>query len=403
MKYPSQTRGYRIALNFVMNILLVHNFYQQPGGEDQVFAEEGALLERHGNTVSRFTMDNDAIAQLGKVELARKTIWNKQSQQLLRDKIREIRAEVVHFHNTFPLISPAAYYTAHEEGAAVVQTLHNYRLLCPAATFYRDGGVCEDCLKRAIPWPGVLHKCYRDNRSASAVTAAMLAIHRAKGTWSREVDRYIALTKFAADKFIEGGIPSNKIVVKPNFVDPDPGISDGSGGFFLFVGRLTVEKGISTLLKAWESMQNPVGLKVIGDGPLRKEVEAAAARCATIEYLGRQPPPTVYNMMGSAKALVFPSEWYEGQPRTIIESLAKGTPVIASRLGSMPELVEHGRTGLLFEAGKGDELARQVSQLCADGTNIASMRQAARQEFELRYTAQQNYPLLMEVYRQARA
>jgi glycosyltransferase involved in cell wall biosynthesis len=386
-----------------MNVLLVHNFYQQAGGEDQVFADEGALLEKHGHTVARFTMDNDAIAQMSKLELARKTIWNSDAQKSLKDAIREIKAEVVHFHNTFPLISPAAYYAAHEAGAAVVQTLHNYRLLCPAATFYRNGGVCEKCLGRAVPWPGVLHKCYRGNRVATAAVAAMLSYHRTKRTWRDQVDVYIALTEFARSKLVEGGLPEEKIVVKPNFVDPDPGPGKGDGDYALFVGRLTEEKGLRTLVKAWDFLADASGmfLGIIGDGPLREELHHVSASRPGIRYFGRRLPAEVLDMMGAARMLIFPSVWYDGQPRTIIESLAKGTPVVCSRLGSMTEMIDHGRTGLLFEAGDPRDLARQVESLQNDPADRERMRHAARSEFESRFTSARNYPALLACYERA--
>lgn len=384
-----------------MKVLVVHNFYQQAGGEDQVFADEARLLEDHGHTVDRLTMDNDSIVGMSKLTLARKTIWNRDSQEVLKEKIRKIGAEVVHFHNTFPLVSPACYYAAHEAGAAVVQTLHNYRLLCPAATFYRDGHVCEDCLGRKLTWPAVSHKCYRSNRMATGVATAMLFYHHRKGTYAHEVDRYIALTSFSAEKFIAGGLPADRIVVKPNFVDPAPTLGSGKGGFVLFVGRLTAEKGIDTLLRTWTEGLQKTELKIIGDGPLREKVEQAAKGCSTIQYVGRQPPEQVYVMMGDAKALIFPSEWYEGQPRTIVESLAKGTPVIASRLGSMPELIEHGRSGLLFAAGNQQDLSRQVDKLFGADDDYQMMRKEARLEFERKYTAGQNYPLLLDCYQKA--
>lgn len=390
-----------------MKILVVHNFYQQAGGEDGVFAEECALLEKSGHTVGRFTMDNDSVAGMGKLELAKKTIWNRESQELLKNAVKQIEAEVVHFHNTFPLVSPACYYAAHEAGAAVVQTIHNYRLLCPTATFYRDGHVCEDCLGKSIPYPGVIHKCYRDNRAASAAVAAMLTFHRVKGTWQNEVDRYIALTQFAREKLVAGGLPAEKIIVKPNFVDPDPGVGAGHGSFALFVGRLTDEKGVNTLINAWPALYASHGLilRIAGDGPLRDAVTLAAQNCAGIEYLGRRPPAEIYSMMGDATALVFPSQWYEGLPRTIIESFAKGTPVVASRLGSMTELVDHERTGLLFEAGNAGQLSVAMQRLMigdlASPTSRVAIRAAARARFESQYTAAQNLPMLLECYRHA--
>src|SRR5688500_5602362 len=329
-----------------MNILLVHNFYQQPGGEDQVFADEAKMLRDRGHDVRQITVHNDAVDRMGKLALARRTIWTRAAYDALRDAAAAHRADVVHFHNTLPLISPAGDRAAHDAGAAVVQTLHNYRLLCPTATFYRDGGVCEDCMGKFVPWPGVWHKCYRDNRAASAVIATMLTVHRALRTYRDEVDVFIALTEFARRKFVEGGLPAEKIIVKPNFVDPDPGVGSGGGGYVLFVGRLTEEKGVGTLLQAWETLAGQVPLKICGDGPLRPRVESAAARTElNVQYLGRRPLDEVQLLMGESALLIFPSTWYEGLPRTIVESFAKGTPVLASDLGSMTELVADGRTG----------------------------------------------------------
>ncbi len=346
-----------------MNVLLVHNFYQQAGGEDQTFADEARLLQEHGHVVRRLTMDNHAVDSLGKFKVARMTIWNEEAGQSVRQAIQESGAQVAHFHNTFPLISPAAYYAAHEAGAAVVQTLHNYRLMCVTATLCRDNRVCEDCLGKAFSWPGILHGCYRGSRAASAVVAALQAFHRFKKTWQRQVDVFITLSEFGRKKFIEGGLPPDKLLVKPIFSEPDPGVGIGEGDFAVFVGRLTPEKGIGLLLSAWPKIfaETGVKLKIIGTGPMRAAVETGAKAVPGVEFLGRlESQKDVYDTMGAAKALVFPSLWYEGQPRTIVESLAKGTPVLASRLGSMPEMVAEGRTGRLFEAGQADDLARQA-------------------------------------------
>src|SRR4051812_3656351 len=179
-----------------MRILVAHNFYQQPGGEDQSFAAEVQVLRDGGQEVRTYTCHNDAINGMAKLTIAGKTIWNRQTHAELRGLCREFRPDVVHFNNTFPLISPAAYYACRSEGAAVVQSLRNYRLLCPAATFYRDGKVCEDCLGKAVPWPALAHKCYRDNLGATATSVALLTGHRMIGTYSRAVDRYIAISEF---------------------------------------------------------------------------------------------------------------------------------------------------------------------------------------------------------------
>ena len=218
----------------------------------------------------------------------------------------------------------------------MVQTLHNFRLLCPNALLFRDGRVCEDCLGRSIPWPAVVHKCYRGSRSATAAVAAMLMVHRAMGTWWEAVDVYIALAEFCRRKFIEGGLPAEKIVVKPNFIATDPGVGGGRGGYGVFVGRLAPEKGLETLLKAWKILGGKVPLKVVGDGPMTATVEGSEAKDAGIEWLGHRSAQEVYSLIGEAMFLVFPSEWYENLPRVIIEAFAKGTPVIASRLVRWP-------------------------------------------------------------------
>jgi glycosyltransferase involved in cell wall biosynthesis len=388
-----------------MNVLTVHNFYQQPGGEDQVFADESRLLRDRGHDVKQFTVHNDAVDGMGRLELARRTIWNRAAYDDLRAAVASYRADVVHFHNTLPLISPAGYRAAHDAGAAVVQTLHNYRLLCPTATFYRDGGACEDCLGKFVPWPGVLHKCYRENRAASAVIATMLTVHRALRTYRDEIDVFIALTEFARRKFVEGGLPAEKIVVKPNFVDPDPGVGTGGGGFALFVGRLTEEKGILTLLQAWETLRGSVPLTILGDGPLRPRVEqAASSGTSGIAYLGRRPLEKVSATMGESDLLIFPSTWYEGMPRTIVESFAKGTPVIASDLGSMTELVADGRTGFLFPPGDAAALAERVRRAVGAGADAGlrrEMRRQARGAYERLYTAERNYEMLIAAYEAA--
>ncbi|MGH7179466.1 MAG: glycosyltransferase [Tepidisphaeraceae bacterium] len=387
-----------------MKVLVAHNFYQQPGGEDQVFRDEVAMLRDRGNEVVEYTVHNDALAGLGKIELARKTIWNQQTYEQLSEVVRREKPAIAHFHNTFPLMSPSAYYAAREGGARVVQTLHNFRLMCPSATLYRDGHVCEDCVGRRFAWPAIAHACYRGSRSASAVTAVMLRQHRARGTWHDAVDVYIALTQFARDKMIQGGLPREKIVVKPNFVSPDPGEGTGGGRFVLFVGRLTEEKGIDTLLRAWESA-TPQGLmlRIAGDGPLRGRVEQASHRLRSIEYLGRRPSAEVYAILAHAEALLFPSVWYEGLPRTIIEAFSKGTPVVASKLGSMAELVTDGRNGLLVEPGHVAAWARALGELSCRTDRLSELRRGAREEFLRCYTADRNYPMLMAAYEQALA
>lgn len=384
-----------------LKVLLCHTRYQQRGGEDEVFDAEARMLEEHGHAVVRYVRHNDVLTDMGKLEAAARTVWNPGTFADLRRLIRRERPDVMHVTNTFPLLSPAALYAARAEGVPVVQALHNYRLLCPSALFLRNGAVCEDCLGKAVPWPAVKHKCYRGSRAATAAVAALSVTHRAAGTWRRAVDLYFTLTEFAKRKFVAGGLPADRIAVKPNCVHPAPGPGDGRGGYAVFVARLSPEKGLDTLLAAWAKLPRPVRLKVVGDGPLAYRARAAAAADPRIEYLGRLPLPEVLDVIGGAACLVMPSVWYETFGLTIIEAYAKGTPVIASRLGAMAELVDEGRTGFLFAPGDPTDLAAAVERLLSDPDVLARMRPAARREFEAKYTAGTNYRRLIDIYERA--
>jgi glycosyltransferase involved in cell wall biosynthesis len=293
------------------------------------------------------------------------------------------------------------YYAAKAARVPVVQTLHNYRLLCPNALFYRDGKVCEDCIGKPIPYPGVLHGCYRQNRLATGAVATMLASHHFLNTWSTMVDQYIALTEFARQKFIQGGLPGEKIVVKPHFIDPDPRPGQGQGGYALYVGRLSTEKGLDTLLAAWERLEQRIPLKIVGDGPLEDQVITAAQRFPNVEWLGRQPINRVYDLMGEAMFLVLPSKWYETFGRVAVEAFSKGTPVIAANIGAIGELVDSGRTGLHFRPGDPEDLAAMVEWALDNPNAMAQMRLAARAEFKAKYTAERNYQQLIDIYAEA--
>lgn len=420
-----------------MRILLVHNTYQQRGGEDAVFAAERALLEGYGHEVVVYRRSNEELngdGLLGSARAGLRTTWSRKSYREIRAVIEKEQPDVAHFHNTFPLISPAAYYACARARVPVVQTLHNYRLLCPGAAFVRDGRVCEECLGRGVAWPGVMHKCYRGSRGATTATATMLATHRALGTWQRKVDLYIALTEFARGKFIEGGLPAERIVVKPNFVAGDFAAKSGSGEYALFVGRLSEEKGPQLLVEAWRKLgrrrenyeekagssgerrprndsasvlegpvQGGIPLRIAGDGPVFEKLsgEAKAGGVAEMKLLGRLSREEVRREMLGARFLVFPSIWYEGFPMTIAEAYACGVPVIASRLGSMAEIVRDGVTGLHFEAGSAADLAAKVMWAWSHPEEMTRMGRAARAEYEAKYTPERNYEMLMEIYRRA--
>ncbi len=385
-----------------MHILLVHNHYQQPGGEDAVFAAETSLLRQHGHKVIEYMEDNRRINQMNRVAVAAHTIWSRPSQHRLLQILRDTQCDVVHFHNTFLLISPSAYYACREVDVPVVQTLHNYRLLCPAATLYRNGRPCEDCFSKTPPWPALVHGCYHGSRAYTGVVVAMLAIHCWLKTWREQVDVYIALTEFSRRKFIEGGLPAEKIIIKPNFIDCDPGMREGNGSYALSVGRLSPEKGVGTLLQAWQCLKE-IPLKIVGDGPLIDKVQTfvQTQKLERVEVQGRCTRKEVLATMKKAQFLVFPSEWYETFGRVAIEAFACGLPVIASRLGAMAEIVENGRTGLHFTPGDPEDLTAKVEWAWTHPQRMLEMGREARAEYQAKYTAERNYRMLMDIYQRA--
>jgi glycosyltransferase involved in cell wall biosynthesis len=389
-----------------VKIVLVHNAYQQPGGEDIVFEQEGKMLEDAGHEVvfyRRSNWETKSYRGLRQIALAKQTVWASDTRQEFLRLLRDQKPDVVHVHNTFVMISPSIYSACHEARVPVVQTLHNYRLLCPAATFFRNGGVCEECVSHSL-LRSVQHGCYRGSRATTAVLASMLAVHRFRGTYDRNVACFIALTEFSRAKFAEGGLPAEKIFVKPNFVHPDPNARTHAGDYALFVGRLSPEKRVSTVLAAWKRLRIPIPIRVLGGGPDRPMLEAQADKdkLTNVVFQGQVPRDQTLAAINNARFLVFSSEWYENFPVTIAEAFACRTPVIASRMGAMQEIVDDGRTGLLFNPGDAEDLARKVEWAWTHPDEMEAQGREARREYEARYTAGKNYPVLMNIYNRAR-
>jgi glycosyltransferase involved in cell wall biosynthesis len=390
-----------------MKIVIVHNRYQQSGGEDVAVAAESNLLERRGHTVIRYSRSNEEMAIMSaprRLLMVKDMIHSEKSKGEMLNLLRGERPDLVHVHNTFMMVSPSVFEACREEGIPVVQTLHNYRLLCPGWSLCREGKVCEECIESGL-WRGVWHGCYRDSRLMTAAVALMLQVHRMRGTWSHDVGGYVALTNFARDKFIEGGLPASKIGVKPNFLESDPGKRSSSSGFALFVGRLSAEKGGEVLLRAWQKLKGTIPLVIMGDGPLRKplESEAAARNLSNITFAGWRSRGEILSAMKSASLLITPSLWYEGFPMTVVEAFACGIPVICSRLGGLREIVEDGSTGLHFNPGDAEDLAGKLDLLWTQPSQLAAMGRAAREEYKRNYTAERNYELMIEIYERTMA
>jgi glycosyltransferase involved in cell wall biosynthesis len=392
----------------LMKIMMVHNMYQQAGGEDVVFENEKRLLERHGHEVVPYVRSNAELRNaplLDRIAVASRTVWSSKTRHEFGAMLDSDRPDIVHVHNTFMVISPSIYSACSQRGVPVVQTLHNFRLLCPSSTnFFRDGGICEACLEHTL-LPSIQHGCYRNSRGATAVVAAMLAFHRALGTWRKSVTRFVALTEFAKEKFITSGFSPDRFAVKPNFADPDPGERAGFGDYAVFVGRLHESKGVRVLLDAWKKLAVQYPLQIVGEGPDRSalELQAREAGLSGIAFRGRLSGAEVMAMVKGARFLIVPSTWYEGFPMCIVESFACGTPVLCSRLGGLSEIVEDQLTGLHFNPGDAKDLARAVEWSWNHPVDLAKMGHAARGKYETAYTAERNYGLLMGIYGQALA
>ncbi|HET7872376.1 MAG TPA: glycosyltransferase family 4 protein [Terriglobales bacterium] len=386
-----------------VKVLMLHNRYLTLGGEDVSTAADVALLKEYGHEVKLLEQDNRDIEGLGRTRTAMNTLWSSRAFHIVEKELRSGQYDVLHVQNFFPLWSPAVYYAAAKCSVPVVQTLHNYRLMCVNSFLYRNHGVCEECLGRKLPWPGVMHGCYRSSRAASATVAGMIGLHNLMRTWSTKVHGYIAVSEFARAKYITAGLPEEKIAVRPNFLHPAPEPGHGGGGYALYVGRLSPEKGIATLLKAWKAAKDPLPLKIVGEGPLRELVSAAAQADSAIEYIGARSLDEVLRLMGEAELLVFPSEWQETMGRTVMEAFAKGTPVLASALGPALSMVAPAKTGLHFQAGNVSSLCAELDWCSRNLDKVRALRNNARAWFEQNCTGPASLATLLEVYRRAGA
>jgi glycosyltransferase involved in cell wall biosynthesis len=374
-----------------MRILVLHSRYLsgQTSGENRVVEDETRLLADAGHDLQTWTPSLSDSRGLGAVQLGARAIWSRNAVRVVRRLVRNQRSDIVHCHNLFPLLSPAVIAAASAEGAAVVMTLHNYRLLCLPATFLRDGRTCEDCLGR-LPWRGVIHRCYRDSALGSAVLASSLALHRATRTFG-QVTLYLAVGRFVRDKYLQAGFPASRVAVKPSFVAAAPR-REGPGDYFLFLGRLSREKGLGTLLAVWSRSRER--LVVAGDGPERALLRDAAP---TVDYRGALRADEIPPLLSRARALLLPSLSYEGAPRVVLEAYASGVPVVASGLGGLPELIEDGSSGMLVRPGDVAACAAAVERLTEDA-EAERMGEHAWQLWREHYSPEQGLANLEAAY-----
>lgn len=390
-----------------MKILLLHNFYgsEAPSGENVVFEAEKTLLEQRGHQVRLFTRHSDEIrgkGAAGTLAGALSTPWNPFSARALAQEVAEFRPDVVHAHNTFPLLSPAVFHAVGKR-AATVLTLHNYRLLCPAGIPMRDGQVCTECITQQSVQPALRHGCYRGSRVATVPLALNVALHRRLGTWQHKVDAFVALSDFQCRLMVEGGLPAGKMHVKPNFYAGQPGVVplDTRTGQVVFVGRLGREKGIHTLIEAWRQWGSGAPeLKIVGDGPLLGELQQRA-QGLPIGFAGQVSAEEAQQAIANAQLVVLPSECFEGFPMVVREAFAFGTPVAVSRLGPLPDIVRHGESGVVFEAADAASLLQTVRNAWQAPGLLHRLAIGARGEFDAKYNEQANYEILMDIYQQA--
>ena len=381
------------------NILIVHNYYQIPGGEDTVVANEKKMLEKYGHKVILYSRNNAELKQMSKIKkafLPITTVFNPRTYRDIKKLIREEKIEVVHVHNTLNLVSPAVYYAARALKVPVVQTVHNFRLLCPGATFYRDGHICESCMENGI-WCAIKHKCYRGSRVQTLACVMSTWFHRMTGIYGKI--NYICLTEFNREKLLNlEQIKPEKVFIKPNFVEIEDSFRLGKNqkNQFVFVGRLDKLKGIDILFEAWKRMGDSAPkLNVCGTGPMEDWCKSFINQNrVNIELFGFVPNEKARKMIANSKALVLATQWYEGFPMSIVEAFSVGTPVICSDFGNTGSVVDEGITGYKFECKSMEGIISAVKKMSEKPLD----REKIKELYEVKYSENANYRILNDIY-----
>lgn len=386
-----------------MRILFIHNRYQYRGGEDTTLEMESALLLSRGHEVKILEFNNDQLSSsVSKIKGGLQAFYNGQSASIVEREILNYKPDIIHIHNLFFTASPSVLYKAKQMRTPVVMTVQNYRLICANALLLRDQQVCELCINKVFPLAGIRYKCYRSSYVESALVTAITGTHKLLSSWNKKVDTYIVPSEFLKTK-LKGSslkLPESKIAVKPNFIKDIPALNTNREDFFLFIGRLSPEKGITTLLQCFAATPS-LKLVIAGDGPDKNMVQAYAKNAPNITFLGQQPKEQVLELMKKCRALLFPSIWYEGLPLTIIEAFATGTPVIASNLGAMTEMIQDEYNGFYFNPGNTDELRKKIIHLADNIGKYDHLYRNARTTYLEKYHPDVHYTSIMKVYQMA--
>ena len=387
-----------------MRILVVHNYLRPPSGENTVFEQEVGLLESRGHEVVTYTKDNRQIDQYGliqKVGLPINLILSRSSYREVTNIIKKFRPHIAHFHNIFPLISPSVFYAFKTEQTGIVQTLHNFKLVCPKGLLFRNGEICELCSGKNV-LPSILYRCYRNSITQTACFTFMLYVHLLMRTWRRCVDAYVVLSPFAKKKYEQRKFPGSRFFVKPNFLQTPPKPSVQDKGYGVFIGRLGEEKGIEYLLDALSRCKR-VQMKIFGDGPAKQQLlrKAEDLRLHNVEFMGVIDHQRCMKYLSESRFLVLPSMCYEGMPMVVLEAMAAKKPIVASRLGVLEDMIEHGVSGFLFKPGSVSELAERIGWLSDNVEEASLMGDRARMDFLAKYSAERNYEILMQIYAEA--
>lgn len=378
-----------------MKVLIIHNRYKILGGEDLSTEAEVSLLKCNGIDVNTFYTDNADIDSRNKSMLALNTVWSQHYYREIGKMIENGKYDLVHVQNFFPLLSPSIFYACQKAGTKVVMSVRNYRLICPNAQMYVNGNVCNDCVGKTVPTQAIRKKCYRKSAVTSSAVVAMLAFHNFLNTWKNKIDGYICVSEFVKSQLLLGGFDQDKLHVKHNFVTTDIEPSFEDGRYYIFAGRLSEEKGIDILLKSFKG--NGRKLIIVGDGPLAGMVELFARENPNTVYLGKRPLAEIYSLISKAKALIFPSKWHEPFGRTIVEAFAHGTPVIASAMGGITELITDNYNGFLFNPSDEEGLSKALKHFECVHDN-RKIRQNTYDTYKKSFLPTTNFSRIMSIY-----